>query len=102
MSGNKPTQIAWDSCVFLAWFKQEADKPLDQIEMVLKLIEKGRITLVVSAICAAEVLNESGGSDAGKQLLGFIKRDNVIPADADMRIAELAARMRESVIEAVK
>ena len=32
MSGIEITRAAWDSCIFLAWFKAEQDKPLAEIE----------------------------------------------------------------------
>lgn len=42
--------IAWDSCLFLAWFNQEADKPLEDMGQLLTDVDKGRLTLLVSVI----------------------------------------------------
>lgn len=94
--------IAWDSCVFLAWFKQEKDKPLGEIERILNDIANGKQKLIVSVICCTEVLDEAGATDAGSQFKGFIKRKNVIPANVDFRVAELAATFRERVTAEVK
>lgn len=101
MSGTKPVVIAWDSCVFLGWFNAEEDKPLLAMEAILKAVADGDVTLLVSAICGAEVLNEAGKSDARSEFLGFLKRDNVVPANVDMRIADKAAQFRERTREAL-
>ena len=50
--------ISWDSCVFLSWFKQELDKPLADIEEYLKMISNEDIRLLVSVVCAVEVLDQ--------------------------------------------
>ena len=62
---------------------------------VLKRVDKGQANLLVSTICIAEVLDEVGKSDAGRQMLEFIKRSNVVPAAADVRVAKLAAEFRQ-------
>ena len=102
MTGDARTLVAWDSCVFLAWFKREADKPLDEIENLLRAIQSDLARLLVSVICCAEVLDEAGRSDAGTQFRGFCRRRSVILANVDMRVAEKAAEYRQRVTEAVK
>ena len=95
MSGNKLPLICWDSCVFLAWFKKEGDKPLDAIQEILTAISNDKLILLVSAVCCTEVLNESGKTDARTQFNGFVKRRSVQMVDVDWRIANLAADIRE-------
>jgi predicted nucleic acid-binding protein len=103
MSGvEKAPMISWDSCVFLAWFNNEEDKPLGEIQRTLQGLADKKAKLLVSAVCAAEVLNETGQSTAGTQFAGFVKRENVIVANVDMRVAVLAAELRQHAIEAVK
>jgi predicted nucleic acid-binding protein len=100
MSGIEITRIAWDSCVFLAWFQGEEDKPLGDIEELLKDIADARITLVVSAIVGAEVLDRAGQNPVRTQFREFIRRTNVIGANADFRVAEIAADIREKAVSA--
>ena len=94
---DSPTLIAWDSCVFLAHFNQETGKPLAEIEGILRQIEKGRKTLLVSAIVRAEVLNHTGTfGNAGTLFCEFCKRSTVIRADADFRRAIVKCCVREA------
>ena len=95
MSGSieKP-RIAWDSCIFLAWFNKEEDKKLHDVELILQDIDSGKNVLLVSVVCCAEVLDRAGESTAGTQFREFVKRSNVIVANVDWRIAERAAVFR--------
>jgi hypothetical protein len=98
MSGNDFGPIlAWDSCVFLAWFNDEKDKPLNVIDVLLRQVLAKKITLLVSAVCGMEVLDQAGKSDAGTKFKGFVKRPSIIRADLDWRISERAAAIREMV-----
>lgn len=102
MSGNPESLLeCWDSCVFLAWFKKEQDKPLAAIEEMIRRVVKNKSTLLVSAISFAEVLDQAGKSDAGTQFRGFVKRTNVVVADADTRIGSLAADIRIAGLESL-
>ncbi|MAT70869.1 MAG: hypothetical protein CMJ58_15245 [Planctomycetaceae bacterium] len=101
MSGSDtPSVIAWDSCVFLAWFENETGKPLHAIEATIRDVEDNRVSMIVSAIVVAEVLNKAGESEARDLLKDFCKRSNVICADTDFRIAEMGAVFREKSIAA--
>jgi predicted nucleic acid-binding protein len=91
---RKISTILWDSCIFIAWFNGEADKPLAEIERILRSVTDGKANLLVSAICLAEVLDLAGESDAGTQFRGFIKRPNVILANVDHRVGALAGDIR--------
>ena len=104
MSGSKKPipKIAWDSCIFLAWFKKETDKPLDTIRLFIEEIEKGNLALYVSAVSYAEVLDTSQSSDAGTRFRQFMDRSNVVTLDVDRRVAEEAAKIRQDSIRANK
>ncbi len=101
MSGIEIQRAAWDACVFLAWFKAEQDKPLAEIEELLRDVKAEKLTLVVSAIVAAEILDCTGHSPVRNQFREFIKRPNIVRADADFRVAELAATIRERAVAAI-
>ena len=64
------------------------------------LLEEGIIVLLVSAISCAEVLNHSPDSQSRTAFGEFVKRDNVISAAADFRIANSAATIREKALAA--
>jgi predicted nucleic acid-binding protein len=102
MSGIEYQRIAWDSCVFLAWFQDEKDKPLGEIREILQDISDEKIVLIVSAIVAAEVLDRAGESKAGTQFRGYVRRPNIVRANLDFRAAERAAKIRERAVEAIK
>jgi len=93
--------VSWDSCLFLAWFKGEKDKPLGLIEDMILDIKNEKTNLLVSAIVGCEVLDKAGECDAGTQFRDYVKRSNVIVANVDMRVAEKAASMRERAVQAI-
>lgn len=99
MNGTKPKLIAWDSCIFLAWFKREEDKPLDEIKELLQRVEKQSLSMLVSAISLAEVLDKTGVSDAGTKFRAFVRRPEVVLANVDHRVGAMAGDIR---IEAIK
>jgi len=92
--------ICWDSCIFLAWFNKESDKPLGEIERTLRLIVDQKLDLLVSVVSIVEVLDKAGASPAGTQLRGFIRRPNVILADVDPRVAIAASEIRTAGLAA--
>jgi predicted nucleic acid-binding protein len=96
MAGSRSRRlIAWDSCLFLGWFNQENDKPLEDMSLVLRQVGDGDLAMLVSTICIAEVLDETGVSIAGTEMVQFVKRSNVVPASVDIRVAQLAAKFRQ-------
>lgn len=100
MSGSKkPVLIAWDSCVWIAWFNRERDKPLDAIRDVLKESESGASTILLSVVCFSEVL-DTIGTTAGTLLREYANRKNVYPANVDFRIADKAADIRSKALAA--
>src|SRR4051812_12367186 len=100
MSGIEIQRIAWDSCIFLAWFKGEEDKPLAEIEELLSDISLEKITLVVSAVVGAEILDRAGHNPVRNMFRVFMKLPSVIGANVDFRVSELAADIREKAREA--
>lgn len=101
MSGSKkPVLIAWDSCVWLAWFSAERDKPLESIRDALRESEDGKSTLLMSAVCLAEVIDLVKSPDSGTKIRAYAKRKNVFPANLDFRISQKASEIRKWTIEA--
>jgi predicted nucleic acid-binding protein len=102
MSGIEYQRIAWDSCIFLAWFQNEKDKPLAEIREILQDIADEKIVLIVSAVVAAEVLDRAGESKAGTMFREYTRRPNIVRANLDFRVAERAAKIRERAVAALK
>lgn len=102
MSGKKRIKkpvYCWDSCTVLAWFKQEKDKPLDDIALVIQEIENDRAVLLVSTILLTEVLDTAKSGSAAADFRNFIDRSSVRLADVDPRVAEKAANLRAKVLD---
>jgi predicted nucleic acid-binding protein len=101
MNGSDKRQlVCWDSCIFLAWFNKELDKPLPEIERSLRSVVDNKLDLLVSVISIVEVLDKAGVSDAGTQFRGFIRRPNVVLADVDPRVAMTASDIRTAGLAA--
>jgi predicted nucleic acid-binding protein len=98
MSGSESVPLlAWDSCIFLAWFNEEDDKPLEVIDHLLRQVAEQKASLLVSAVCCVEVLDQAGTSDAGTEFKKYVLRPNIVRASVDWRVAEKAAEIRERV-----
>ncbi len=95
MSGNdKRTVYSWDTCVFLALLKREADKPLADIVAVATDIELGKADFVVSTIVIAEMLDLIDDLSLAAEFNGFLQRPNVLVVNVDPQIARRTARLR--------
>lgn len=99
MSGTEKKKpiYCWDTCVFLAWFKEEQDKPLADIALVVHEIESRSASLLLSVTTYEEVLDIEGG--AVHKFRDYIKRPYVETANVDTRIAERVAAMRNAAAQ---
>lgn len=105
MSGKKradPPLVAWDSCVFLAWYNNEEEKNLGDIEHLLREVRNDKFVMLVSAVVCAEVMDQAGRSDAGTLFRKFVKRTSILQANVDWRVAEKAVVFREKVCDLLK
>jgi predicted nucleic acid-binding protein len=95
MSGNRPI-IYWDSCVFLAWLKDEKRKAgqMAGVQSCVIEIESGKWELITSAIAFTEVLEAKIGSDINKKFQELFLRPNITAINADIRVAKLASELR--------
>jgi predicted nucleic acid-binding protein len=106
MSGskNQPRTILWDSCVFLAWLKEEKDKPLEDLRAFIRDIESEKTILHVSSVAYVEILNlivpgEPLAATAGSRFRSWVKRPCVEVLNVDPRIAEQAGDLKERSIK---
>ena len=95
MSGTDSRIIyCWDTCVFLALLKREADKDIANLLAVAAEIETGQADLIISTIVLAELLEIIGDDRLVEQFNGFCRRPNVMLANVDPRVARKAASLR--------
>ena len=96
MPGSKPPIIYWDSCLFIAWLKDEKRKPgeMEGLLSVAKEIHEGKKILITSVQTQTEILESKIGADY-ERFKGLLKRSNVMPVHVDGRIADLASKIRD-------
>lgn len=91
---SRTPKYCWDTTVFLAWIKEEASAPLEDIELVVDEIDRNAAVLVVSGIVQAEIL-EAELKPAQRAMLGqVLSRSNVVNADATVPIFQKAGEIR--------
>ena len=101
---NDPTIIYWDSCVFLAWLKDE-DRPgteMADLASVVEEIGKNNFHLITSVTTKIEVLPKRSGENVITRFNELFKQKNVDAVIIDERIANKASEIREYYIEESK
>ena len=87
----------WDSCVFLAFLKNEKDKINDCIS-VLKAAENGQVIIVTSAITFIEVVKLEKGQpklpkESEEKISDFFRHEWIYIYDVDRKVGELAREL---------
>lgn len=87
----------WDSCCFLGWLAEEADK-VDSCKEVLDVAEAGHLTIVTSTLTLAEVVKLKGARaplppENEERIDEFFKRSFIVLRQVDRRVGELARRL---------
>lgn len=95
---NKP-KICWDSNVVIAWFREEKDKPLADIALVVERIDAGQVTLILPVTVISELLEGKFKPEQWERLQQWRRRSNIIPAPTTPIIAEKAATVRQLALE---
>ncbi len=98
MKSGKPV-IYWDTCVFIAWLKDETDKwpPAiwQGIQDVADLVNVGQAILVTSTLIRTEVFLGTLTLEQKQKFAGILRRRNVQEVAPHMRIADRASAIRE-------
>ncbi len=98
MKSGKPV-IYWDTCVFIAWLKDEKDKwpPAiwQGIEDVANLVQIGQAILVTSTLIRTEVFLGTLTPEQKLKFQGLLRRKNVQEIAPHMRITDRASTIRE-------
>ena len=96
--------IYWDTCIFLAWLKNEKRPGVEMAGLVsiAHEITKGNFHLITSVTTMAEVLFNRSGKGIADRFKNLFKQSNVDAINIDERIATKAGEIREYYIEASK
>ena len=89
--------IYWDSCVFLAYFKNEP-RPAGEMEGLLDLaqeVDAGKKTLVTSVITRMEILRSTLTAEQNRKYDLLFKRRNFQEMPIDKRVVALAHDLRD-------
>lgn len=96
MSGKEA--IYWDSCIFIAYFKQEIrEDPNDLagIEELMHLFEMKQCFLATSVVTISEVLQYKTGNETHKKFRDFLNRQDIVLIEITRQIADIAQHIRE-------
>lgn len=96
MKAGKPI-IYWDTCVFLAWIKNEsrANNEMHGVEDVANKIHKDHVILITSALTTTEILESTLGDIAKKRFNDLFKRRNCRLCSVDQRVLQKAHNIRD-------
>jgi len=97
MSGKRP-KYYWDSCVFLAFLKNEVVKHPVEVPIIGELMaanSTGGNTVLGSQMVRLEVLEWSLGPDARRSFDAFYQQNYNDIYDVDSRVATLAREIRD-------
>jgi predicted nucleic acid-binding protein len=90
-------RVYWDSCIFIAWLKDErrADHEMDGIYECVEEVEQNRVYLFTSVATVTEVFETDLSVEIKEMYSRLLKRRNVQRMDTDLRVSELAQKIRE-------
>jgi predicted nucleic acid-binding protein len=94
---KKSLVVYWDTCVFLAWLKNEkrAAGEMDGVNAIAGQINKGEVSLITSTLTRAEVFQGRLAKAQRDRFRKFLRRSNVYTLALDNGIADLVAELRE-------
>ena len=97
---NKPRLLYWDSCIFLAWLKDEnrAEGEMSGLMSVVREIEKKKFSVITSVITITEVLPVSSGPEVITKFKELFQRSNFQMINVDERIASKASEIRNHYV----
>jgi len=97
MPTGKDHIVYWDTCVFLAWMKDEKRQPGDMegLGKIASLVERAEVILVTSTLTRAEILNSMTSPDAMKKYDLLLRRSNVVPQNVDLPVAKLTSELMD-------
>lgn len=94
MSTSKRAIYSWDSCVIIAHFHQESNKPLGDIRAVWRDIENDKADLVLTELIWTEIPSIMADARWSAEFELFTKRPNVVMVNVHKRIIDKALAIR--------
>lgn len=97
MAGTRPV-FYWDTCIFLAWLKDETTrKPgeMEGVEDVLARFKRRDVGLMTSAVTLIEASAAKIPASLFVQLEDVMQRPNFSRISVDIRVAKLARDLRD-------
>ena len=96
MKSGKPI-IYWDSCIFLAWLKDEnrPNREMDGVYDVANKIHKDNVILITSTFTRVEILESTLDDTAKQRLTDLFKRRNFQQVAPDNRIMDMSHEIRD-------
>jgi predicted nucleic acid-binding protein len=94
MPGSRPALYYWDTCLFLAWIKDE-ERPTGEMAGVREVIARSKrreVTIATSVITTTEALESSLPAGMDTLFFGVLRRTQQIGVDS--KIARLAHDLR--------
>lgn len=89
--------IYWDSSIFIAWLKNE-QRPPGEMDGVLECVyhvKSKKVKLITSTLTRTEVFEANLTNEVREMYSKLLSRRNVQLIDADLRVTELARKLRE-------
>ena len=88
----------WDSCLFLAWLRDETDRPEGEmagLKFFVRKLQKREIRIMTSALVYTEVTGTRLPVGVDEQFFETMRRSNVSVISADIRVTKLARNLRD-------
>lgn len=95
MAGTNPTYY-WDSCLFLAWIKDE-QRPTGEMDGVREIVERAKrreVKIITSVLTATEIL-ESKLPAGMKRLIDGMMKNRVNRIGMEIKVAQMAHDLRD-------
>ena len=100
MAGSNPVYY-WDTCIFLAWLKNETTrKPgeMDGVREVINRFKKRQLSIMTSVLTITEISSAKLPAGTEGLLEQVMERPNMSKLSVDIKIARLARDLRNHYI----
>lgn len=100
MAGNNPIYY-WDTCIFLAWLKNEVTRKqgeMDGVREVISKLNKRQVTIMTSVLTITEISSAKLPAGTQGMLEQVMQRPNMSRVSVDLKIASLARDLRNHYI----
>ena len=97
MSRSEPSLRYWDSCVFLAYLKEEPER-IVQCDAILKAAQEGKTVIITSSVTSFEVLwldeDQRYGENSKQKIRDLFEYSFIKIADLTRSVADRARELK--------